>query len=181
MALDAANVDVAFTGAFYYAPLGATAPTDASSALPAAYRDVGLISSDGVRDMPSSSAQQIEAWQGAQIVRTVLTQAFIEVAFTMIESNPNSLELYYAAAVNTSDGSVAIDPGKTGGIRAMVLDYVDGDKYVRLYLPRGEVTARDASEKTSGDAVGYPLTITAYKDNTLGFAGKRFFSALDVT
>ena len=178
---DAANVDVAYTGAIQYAPTGSTAPVDADTALIAPWLGVGLISSDGVETTPNRSVSNIVAWQRAQVVRTVVTEASIQVAFAMIETNTASLELYWGAAVDPVDGSIEIDPGQTGGQRSFALDYVDGAKFVRLYLPIAEVTELEAiTWNSSGDPVGYGVTLTAYRDDVKEYTAKYFNSSLVV-
>lgn len=181
MALNSSNVDVATTGTVSYAPVGTAAPTNATSALNAAFRDVGYISADGVAEARERSTSNIVAWQNADVVRSVVTEASIAVTFTMIETNTASLELFYGAAVNTTDGSVAIVPGQTGGRKATVVDYVDGLKFVRLYLPQSEVLeVGEVSLTSSGDAVGYEVTVMGYPDAALGYSAKKFHSALIV-
>jgi hypothetical protein len=178
---DAANVDVAYTGAIQYAPTGSTAPVDADTPMLTPWGGVGLISSDGVEITPERSVSNIVAWQRAQIARTVVTESSIQVAFSMIETNERSLELYWGASLNTADGSIEIDPGQTGGRRAFALDYVDGEKFVRLYLPLGEVTELEAiTWNSSGDPVGYGVTITGYRDDAAGYTAKYFNSSLVV-
>ena len=180
MALDSSNVNVAVTGAVAYAPTGTTAPTDANAVLPAAWRDVGYLSSDGVTETRDRSTNNIIAWQNAEVVRTVITESSMSISFTMIETNTNSIELFYSATVDTTDGSVSIDPGDTGGRRAFVVDYVDGANFVRLYVPQAEVTEVGESTLTSGDPVGYEVTITGYPDSALGYSAKKFYSDLTV-
>src|SRR5690606_29807824 len=120
----------------------------------------------------------IIAWQNAEVVRVVTTESSLTVSFTMIESNPNSLELYYGSAVNTTDGSIEINPGESGGRRSFVVDYVDGDKLVRLYIPEGELTETGESVLSSGEAVGYEVTITGYPSADAGFSAKKWYSDL---
>jgi hypothetical protein len=178
MALDSENVNVAVTGAVSYATTAAPAPTTADGVLDAAFRDVGYISEDGVVETRDRSTGNVVAWQGSKVVRSVVTESSISVQFTMIETNRNSVELYYGSPVNGADGSVEIDPGETGGRRAMVVDYIDGDKFVRLYLPQAEMMEPGESNLTSGDAVGLDVTIIGYPDDTLGYSAKKWFSAL---
>jgi hypothetical protein len=54
-------------------------------------------------------------------------------------------------------------------------------KFVRLYIPLGEVTELEAiTWNSSGDPVGYGVTITGYRDDTLGYTAKYFNSSLVV-
>jgi hypothetical protein len=180
MALNAANVSVAVTGAVSYAPTGSTAPTDATTALDAAFKDVGYISSDGVTETRDRSTQTIVAWQNSEVVRAVVTESSITVQFTMIETNKNSVELFYGDTVSAVDGGVEIRPGKTGGRRMIVVDYVDGSDLVRLFLPSAEVMEVGDLSLTSGDAVGYDVTITGYP-GTNGWSAKKWITKLDTT
>lgn len=180
MALDSAKVNVATTGAVYFAPVATAPPTDATTALPAAYRDVGYISEDGVVEARDRSTTNIIAWQNADVVRTVITEAYITVQFTMIETNPNSVELSYGDPVNTTDGSVSIIPGRTGGRRRIVVDYIDGDRFVRLFIAQAEVLEVGETTLASGDVTGYDVTITGYPDVALGASAKKWFSDLVV-
>ena len=177
MALISDNVDVAIDGVVAYAPTSAPAPTDAESSLDTAWRDVGYISEDGIVEARERSTENIIAWQRADVVRTVVTEASITVQFVMIETNPNSIELFYGAPINTVDGSVEINPANSGGRRSVVIDYVDGDKKVRMYLPSAEVTEIGETTVASGQAVGYDVTLTGYPGPD-GYSAKKWFSAL---
>jgi len=66
---DAAAVRVAVTGAVYVAPTGSTAPTDATTALDAAWKSVGYISEDGVVESNDTENEEVKAWQNSDIER----------------------------------------------------------------------------------------------------------------
>ena len=177
---DSSKVNVAITGTVSYAPVGSPAPTDAVTALDPSFVDVGYISSDGVVEARERSTENITAWQNGDIVRTVTTEASITVSFTMIETNPNSVELFYGAPV-AADGSVEITPAESGGRRAFVIDYVDGSRVVRLYIPEGEVTEVGEQTLANGEAVGYEVTITGYPAAGTTWAAKKWYSDLAST
>lgn len=175
--LDSSKVDVAVTGAISFAPAGTEGPISAESSLDPAFKDVGYISEDGVTEAPTRSVENLKAWQNAEVVRTVITESALTVSFTMIETNPNSIELFYGAPVD-ADGSVEIRPGETAGRISVVVDYADGEKLVRLYIPEAEVTELGETTLASGSAVGYNVTITGYPSAEHGFTAKKWFSAL---
>lgn len=180
MALDSSNVRVAVDGRLYYDVTTAPAPTDGATALPANWRDVGYISDDGVTEKRDLSTENITAWQNAENVRTVVKESSLTLETTMIETNPNSLELFYGQAVDLSDGSLPIVPANTGGRRSFVLDYIDGGLPTRMYIPLGEVTEVDDMELVSSAAVGYKVTITGYPA-PVGYSAKKWYSALIAT
>lgn len=174
------EVDVAVTGAVAFAETTETAPTDADTALTGEWRDVGYLSADGVVEARDRSTNNIVAWQNSDIVRVVTTEASITVQFTMIQTNAESLALFYGAEVDTVTGSVDIVPRASGGRRSIVVDYVDGEKFVRLYLPEAEVTAVDGPSLTAGDAASYGVTLTGYPAtvDTSVVSARKFFSEL---
>jgi hypothetical protein len=180
MALDSSLVDVAVTGTVSYAPTSAAAPTNSTTALDAAFDDVGYISEDGVVETRDRSTNNIIAWQNADVVRTVTTESSITVQFTMIETNRNSLELFYGTAVTgvAPLGAINITPSDSGGRKSIVVDYVDGTKFVRLYLPEAEVTEVGELTLASGDPVGYEVTITGYPV-AAGYSAQKFWSELE--
>lgn len=177
MAVDSSNVDVAITGALSKAPTGTAAPTDSTTALPVAWVDHGYLSEDGVKENRERDSNEIGAWQNGDIVRVVYTKGKFTLNCTMIETSAVTVGTYYGTDVAV-DGSVEIDPIETGGRYAFVLDYIDGDKYVRAYLPDAEVTEVGEVSIAGTDAVGYEITIMAYKSATLGYSCKKWYSAL---
>lgn len=176
MALDSDNVRVAVTGAVYVAPTGSTAPTDSSTALDAAFIDLGYVSADGIAETIDRTTNQIRSWQNGSLVREVTSEGTYMVELTFIETKLEVLELYYGATI--TDGAVSIDPTTTGGRKSFVIDVVDGDVIERTYIPAGEVTSVGERTLASGEAIGYQVSITAYAD-TDSTTFKKFFSELE--
>lgn len=176
MALDSANVRVAVTGAVYVAPTGTTAPTDSSTALNAAFVDLGYVSADGIAETIDRTTNQIRAWQAGSLVREVTSEGTYSVSMTFLETNQEVLELYYGASI--TGGALDGDPTTTGGRKSFVIDVVDGDTVERTYIPAGEITAVGERTLASGDAIGYNVTITAYADGG-STTFQKFFSTLE--
>ena len=176
MALDSDNVRVAVSGAVYVAPTGTTAPTTSSSALDAAFVDLGYVSADGITENIDRTTNQIRAWQNGSLVREVTSEGTYSVDMTFIETNEAVLELYYGTA--NSSGEFNIDPTSTGGRQSFVIDVVDGSSVERIYIPAGEITSVGTRTLASGEAVGYQVTITAYAD-TGSTSFTKWFSSLE--
>ena len=174
---DSTKVRVAVTGEVSVAPTGTAAPTDADTALPAAFKALGFVSEDGVTETRDRSTNDIKAWQNAATVRTVVTDATLTYQMTLIETNADTVELFYGTTVDGVEGSFAIIPASTGGRKSFVIDVVDGDELIRTYVPSGEVTEVGDRVYASGEPIGYDVTITAYPDNT-GKAAEVFTTAL---
>lgn len=176
MALSSSEVRVAVSGAVSKAIVGTAAPADATVALAAAFKDQGYLSEDGVTESRERSTNDITAWQNAAVVRTVVTSGSLSLKFTMIETNTRSVETFYGATVATT--SILIVPTVTGGRFAWVLDVIDGAQLCRLFVPQGEVIEVDDVSYTSGDPVGYGVTLKCYPDTTLAATAKKMYSAL---
>jgi hypothetical protein len=176
---NSANVRVAVTGEVYVGATTATPPSDADTAPGAGFKGLGFVSEDGVTETRDRSTTDIKAWQNAATVRTVITDATLTYQFTMIETNPDTVALFYGAAITGSadDGTFDIVPASTGGRKSFVIDVIDGDELIRTYVAQGEVTEVGDRVYASGEPVGYDVTITAYPDST-GKAAQVWATAL---
>lgn len=174
MANNASAVSIgkpAITGGALRAPLGTALPTDVVTALPVAFKALGYISSDGVVESTSTDSNDIVAW-GGDTVRTVQTSHAVTYAFTMIETNSESVAVYYGDDNVTSTPATA----STGNLLEVhvtsqelahyVWDFelLDGTRTGRIVLPDGQVTERGDVSYIDDDAVSYPVTVSAYPD-----------------
>lgn len=159
MTLDSSLVRVAVTGGVYVDLDGAgTVPTTAVATIPVAFDDVGYIGEDGVSQSIGQDITDIKAWQNGDVVRRVQTSHTVSYSFTMIESNGVSLEAYYG---NYDGGHVEL----TGDSRPRlpwIIDVLDGDEKIRICIPDGEISEVGDTAFKNGEAIGYPVTITAY-------------------
>lgn len=169
MANDAANVNVGVTGAVYVADEGTAAPADIATAPATGWAPVGYISEDGVTEAYNIETDDIVAWQNADVVRKVITSSEVTYGFTMIETNSASISLYYGKDVAAAAETHMIG-GTLTGKKAFLIDVIDGDQTIRRYIPSGEVTERGEVAITSGDAIGYEVTLTAYPASSLSGA-----------
>lgn len=164
---NAANALVGVTGAVYKAPSGTTQPTDNTTALNVAYKDLGYVSDNGVTQKINTSTTQIKAWQNGDIVREVQTSHDLTYQFTLIETTSDTLKAFYGDA-NVTGASpvwdVAIN-GQQGFRGCWVLEMEDGtNPTVRVVVPDGQVTARGDVIWKSDTVVQYDVTITCYPD-----------------
>jgi hypothetical protein len=159
MSLNADNVVVGITGKVYVGATTATAPTSSTEAL-TGFTELGYVNADGVEFSADRSTNQIRAWQNADLVREVVTEATVTYSFTLMETNEDVLETYFGVA--PIDGKIEFSPAITGGRKSFVIDVVDGDKVIRHYVPSGEVLNIEAQTIQNGEAVTYGMTVTAY-------------------
>lgn len=178
MTLVSDNVRVAVTGVVAMGPTSATAPVDADSAT-TGFTDLGYVGEDGVTETRDRSTEKIKAWQNAATVREVVTEGTMTLNCVLIETKKETVELYYGGTVDTADGSIAIVPTSTGGRHSFVVDVIDGDDFIRTYVPTGEVTEVGDQVYANGEPIGYEVTLTCYPGSA-GWSAKKFYSSLVV-
>lgn len=166
MATDSSNVRVAVTGEVSVAPTGTTAPADVSTALAVGFVGLGYVGEDGITESRERSTTDIKAWQNADTVRTVVTDANLSYTFKLIETTEASLELFYGATVASE--KLVVTPATTGGRKSFVFDIEDGTDLLRIYVPEGEVAEVGDVVYASGEAIGYEVTVRAYPNATAG-------------
>lgn len=171
MANTATNVTVGkpnVSGAVYRAPLGTTLPTDATTALDAAFVSLGYVSEDGLSNNNELSVEATKAWGGNIVLRS-LTEMNDEFSLTLIETkNEDVLKAVYGEDNVTVDASgnvtvnvVAEDPEEAVWVFELALR---GGIARRIVIPDGAITSRDEITYNDSDAVGYGITISAYPD-----------------
>lgn len=158
----------AVTGGVWAAVAGTTAPTDATTALAAAFKCLGYVSEDGLTNSNSPETENIKAW-GGDIVLTPLTEKADTFTFTLIEAiNTEVLKVVYGdsnvigtLAQGMTVKSNADEPASHVWAFEMVLT---GNTLKRVVVPDGVVTEIGDITYVDGEAVGYELTITARPD-----------------
>jgi hypothetical protein len=179
MALDSTKVRAAVSGAVSMGPTTAAAPTGTGGTL-TGFLDLGLISDAGVTESRSRSTNEIRAWQGGALVRTLITAGTLTYQFVMLETKKETVETFYGTTVvpGATDGSFVIVPTSTGGRKSFVLDVIDGSELLRYYIPQGEVTEVGDHVYVNSDPVGYEVTVSAYFDTVIGANAKAWATAL---
>ena len=160
MAVNADAVRVAGTGEVYYAPTGTAAPTDASTALPVAWKGLGYTSTDGVSFTFSRNTTDIDAWQGSKL-RVVTDSEPATVEFSLMETKTDVLLLAFGGGTVISSGGTATYTPPSSGTnteRAMCVDFTDGTKKYRYYFPKVTIESDVAFTLQDGQAVEYKLT-----------------------
>ncbi len=180
MALDSANAAVAVSGEVYVGDGSSTAPTLTTSVM-TSFKAMGYLSEDGIVITPEVSTENLRGWQNAALLRTLITESSVTAAFTMVEHKKDVIEFYWGTTVTqtSTQGTYDIDPSVTGGRKKFVFDIIDNNQAERFYFPEGEVTERGEITNTSGELIGYGVTVTFYPSAALnGKTGRVFDTRL---
>lgn len=164
------------TGGVSIAPLGTAIPTDATTALVAAFKSAGYIGEDGLTESADRSTEKVKAW-GGDVVKVLQTDFSTTYKFTFLETlNSDVLKTVYG------DQNVTMTPAtSTKGTlhtvkvnadvlphKVFVFDVKDGSARIRIAVPDGQITEVGEITYSDGEVIGYEVTVEAYRDSTLG-------------
>lgn len=184
MSTNAGNVSVGKPktgGAAFIAAAGTTPPASAVSVLSSAFKDLGYISDEGVKNNGERSVNKIKAW-GGDIVQTVQTEKTDSFTMTFIEAlNDNVMKMVYGK--NNVSGDLA--SGLTVLVNSteldewvLVIDMVlaGGTVLKRLVIPKAKVDSISEITYEDEDVIGYQCEITALPD-TAGNTHYEYFKS----
>ena len=167
MALNAENVRVAVTGAVYAAAAGATLPTTSTATPDAAFKDLGYLTDDGFTEARDVNQDEVTAWQNGTVVRRTITSQAMTVEFTLAETKADVLEFVRPGSTITGVGPYAMEVGPVTAVRrALIFDVLDDTVHIRKVYPNCEITDFGDIEYKNGQAIGYPVTLTCYPDDS---------------
>lgn len=158
-------------GAISVAPLGTTAPNDATTALNNAFKNLGYASEDGLRNNNSPSSENVKAWGGDNVLN-IQNEKTDEFTFTLLEVlDVNVMRVVYGdsnVTVDTQDSKKITVKATNQELtsHAWAFDMIMRDGALkRIYLPNAKVSAVGEIAYTDSDAVGYAITLTAFPDS----------------
>ena len=157
-------------GSVYRAATTATAPTTADSSLGSAFKSLGYISEDGVKNNNSPETEDIKAW-GGDIVLNTLTGKEDRFTFKLIEAmNTDVLSAVYGSSNVTGAlaTGITVKANATASEAAMfVIDMILKNNVLkRIVIPNATVSEVSEIAYTDNEAVGYEITITAVPDSS---------------
>lgn len=157
-------------GHVFRAPLGTTLPTDASTALGDAFKDMGYISSDGVKNNNTPNSETINAWGGTPVLNI---QSSREDTYQMKFISALNLEVQ-KMVYGDDNVSGTLSTGVTVNANAKELDdyvYViemiaKGNVLHRVVIPSAHPTSVAEITYVDNDAVGYDVTLSCAADDS---------------
>lgn len=114
---NSSQIRVAGIGNVYRAPLGTAVPTDSTTALPAAYVNIGF-ATNGFEVMQDRKTKEITVWQSMEAARLITTGLTRKFKFELQQTNKTTLGLAWGANIIPLPGAAvggSITIG-TGGI-----------------------------------------------------------------
>lgn len=168
MAANAENVLVAVTGSVYVGSTTVPLPTNSTTSPNVGFLELGYLSDDGITEATDVDSDEIVAWQNGTVVRRTITSQAKTFEFTMIETRKAVLEFVRpGSTVSGSTGAYSMSVGAISAQRkALVFDILDGTTHLRKVVPNCEITDFGDVEYANGEPIGYPVTVTAYPDDT---------------
>jgi hypothetical protein len=160
-ARDAREVVVASSGDIYVAPVDTPEPTTEVDELDPDWYKLGFTTEAGVNFSLARTITDLPAWQTRLPLRR-LVDAIVETA-TFVLRQFNGPNLQFAFGGGTLDepttGHYTYDAPDADDIdeRAMVIAFQDGDKFYRLWTPKGNVTGQASIPLTRSDAANLPI------------------------
>jgi hypothetical protein len=175
MAGSSANVRVWEGADVYYAPVGTTLPTDTTTALNAAFKPIGILSTDGLTKTRGKDVKSLFGW-GVGKVRN--TKKNFEKGFQFVAMEDNDANFVLSNPGSTSATATGVTTRtvkrEVTKVYAWVIQLTDGTITKRLVVPRGEAQA-DGEKKLSDD----DSENTQYTVDALAAADGTFF--LEIT
>lgn len=160
------------TGLVWMAIPGSTAPTDATTALAAAWKNMGGITEAGVSIKQNTSTTKKKFYGSPVTQRTLVTDQEYTIDVAYGELNARVMEVFWRKALlsivpTVTTGAWATTAGTySRQLYAMVVDMVDGVNRLRFYFPSVEVTNQGDIKIANSEALEWGVTLSAYPDTS---------------
>lgn len=156
------------SGGVYRAPLGTTLPTDAVTALDAAFKSMGYITDAGLTNGQSYDSTTIKAW-GGDIVITTHDGIEDTFQFNMMETlNPEVQKAYYGddnvsgtLATGMTVNVTNADPGDYSWVFETILR---NGAVRRIVVPDARISEKGDVVYVDNECITHPITLTAIPD-----------------
>jgi hypothetical protein len=161
MALDATEVRLGVTGHLYKAPVGTTMPTDVTTELNAAFKELGYTES-GPSISADNTTERFTPWQSKVPVREQLTEQMITAAFTLWQRNADTLKMAWGGGTVTGTTTRVFTPPAVPTVNegAFVFEIVDGAIIDRHLIERASILLNGEVSFAKNTVTGFPIQLT---------------------
>lgn len=155
------------TGAVFVAPAGTTLPTDATTALNAAFKGLGYVSEDGLVNSVETDTENVNAWGGDLVLvgQTTFMETFM---VNLIETNPEALKVYYGednVTVNGDSITITQNSAQLPNVSVVFEIVLTGGRIKRIVVPNAQIVDRSGEiTYVDGEPIAYPALFQAYPD-----------------
>lgn len=165
-----------FTGGTFRAPKGTPLPTDAVTALDAAFKDAGFVGEDGLTMNIAKSQEKIREW-GKSVVKVIQTEHDVTFTWEYIEFSREAAEAFFgtdnvtfvAGTGGTPDVLTVNINDKVAPVETWVFEMADGDVDIRVVVEDGQVASEGGEFAfNKNDVIRIPMGIEALKSDTDG-------------
>lgn len=159
-------------GLVWMAATGSTAPTDSTTALAAAWKNMGGITEAGISIKQSVSTTKKKFYGSTATQRTLVTDQDTTIDLEFSETNARTQEVFWRKALNSITPTAVTGAFSTTGgsftrqLYGAVFDIVDGVNHVRFYCPQVEVTGQGDIKVANSETIGWAVTLSAYPDTS---------------
>lgn len=156
------------TGAVFVAPAGTTLPTDATTALNAAFKGLGYVSEDGLVNSVETDTENVNAWGGDLVLvgQTSFSETF---TVNLLETNAEALKVYYGednVTVSGSNITITQNSGVLPNVAVVFELVMTGGRVKRIVVPNAQIVDRSGEiTYVDGEPIAYPAVFTAYPDS----------------
>lgn len=178
MATNAVNIGKGQASGMFFAAVAGTAIPTTLNSIPAAWKEVGFISEDGMELQLSRDIEDIKDWSNT-IRRTILTDHDEKASGSCISTTKEALtELFGSSNVAESSGviTVSLSASDLPPVKAYLFVMKDGDDMMCFGCSNGQISVSDNVSFTAGEGIAWPFEITAQ-----GSAGMQFIKVTGAT